>query len=571
MLTRSRYKSCAPLQTISRIKEILSNIGLILEEEWFQNKGGADSCRIRIINSGLSKFDIGTNGKGMNRDFALASAYAEFMERLQNKALFREGLKYATPYLRGIVPADFIETLQTKNILLDFLYFPDEVIHDNIIHAKFENLQSGQLEYFPIGLYRSMCGSTGLCAGNTREEALCQGLNEIIERYVLWGIFYDKIKPLNFLSLHDFQGHEIYDNLHKLSQEFNITIHNWAPQFDGIPVIGLLLSRKSDNTYTYRLGADFNAITALERCYTEIFQGKDVLTHLLKERKTDYQISIDDYYRCRHNGTGVFPEFLIEEDSSIANCHTSIDVFPHHDFNTYNEELGYYLSFLYRLGKDVYVRDNSYLGFPAFAVYVPDLSNPFAVERSESWSDWKAQKEEEFNYIESRYNLRKALKEDIVQPISQHYIEDSVIRLNPWNSAEQNKFYYNMAEALRYIKIKNWSNAVKAINKLIGYLCHYGCTEKSPIIKPYKKLADILENLNQRGTIDSNLFNDHLALTLMDLIKNPSNSLGTIKIPSCFDCLNCSITDCCHYFDIVALEKNIQNLQKVKHNERNVV
>ena len=47
-------------------------------------------------NDGLGNFNIGTNGKGMNELYAKANAYGEFMERLQNKALFRTNLKYAT-------------------------------------------------------------------------------------------------------------------------------------------------------------------------------------------------------------------------------------------------------------------------------------------------------------------------------------------------------------------------------------------------------------------------------------------------------------------------------------------
>lgn len=566
MFSRSRYKSCSPLKTITRIKGILTDIGLELEEEWYQNKGGVDSCRIRIINKGLSKFDIGTNGKGMNRDYALASAYAEFMERLQNKAMFREGLKYASPYLKVVVPTDFTANLQNNNLLLDFLYFPDEVVYNKIIHAKFENLSSKQLEYFPIGLYRSMCGSTGLCAGNSREEALCQGLNEIVERYVLWGIFHEKIKPHHFMSLNLFQGHEIYVKLQNLSKEYNITIHNWAPQFGGVPVIGLLLSRKSDDSYTYRLGADFNAITALERCYTEIFQGKNTMSHLLKEKKLDYRISIDDYYRCRHNGTGVFPAFLTEDVYSPSDSE-----FPHHDFKTYQEELNYYISFLHRLGKNIYVRNNSYLGFPSFAVYVPGMSNPFAVEGSESWTTWKVRKTEEFDHIESRYNLQEALKNDVVYPISHHYIEDSVIRLNPWNDAKQNIFYYDLAESLRFIRNKRWSDAADSISKLLNYLRSIGCTDESAIIKSYKKLYEILEILSQKGHIDSKLQNDPLTSALMDLINNPSDSLSTIGVPICFECLKCSMNNSCHYFDIVALEKKLQIRQKENQDERDLV
>lgn len=36
----------------------------------------------------MSVFNIGTNGKGRSYDFSLASGYAEFMERFQNRLVF---------------------------------------------------------------------------------------------------------------------------------------------------------------------------------------------------------------------------------------------------------------------------------------------------------------------------------------------------------------------------------------------------------------------------------------------------------------------------------------------------
>lgn len=45
--------------------------------------------------------DIGTNGKGGSYQYALASGYAEFMERLQNGILFR-GYKNATRLIKKL-------------------------------------------------------------------------------------------------------------------------------------------------------------------------------------------------------------------------------------------------------------------------------------------------------------------------------------------------------------------------------------------------------------------------------------------------------------------------------------
>ena len=94
MYTRTRYKECNPKDTVERIKTILSELEIQTDVQWYNNIGSDFSCRVRIINNHMKLFDIGTNGKGMTKEYALASAYAELMERLQNKSLFRDGLKF---------------------------------------------------------------------------------------------------------------------------------------------------------------------------------------------------------------------------------------------------------------------------------------------------------------------------------------------------------------------------------------------------------------------------------------------------------------------------------------------
>lgn len=502
MYTRIRYKYCSPQETVDRIKKILKSINFDVEEEWFTNCGGADSCRIRIINNGLRQFDIGTNGKGMSREFALASAYGEFMERLQNKTLFREGLKYSTKYCQKIMPTNFTNYLRENGLELNFLYFPDEIYREGTILAPFVEYISNKSVLFPISKYRSQCGSTGLCAGNTKEEAICQGLNEIVERYVLRQIFDKQPHPKHLLKLDDFVGFEIYDKLKQLESDYCITIHTWHLDFFGFPVIGLLLQRKSDNAYTYRLGADFNAVTALERCFTEIFQGEDVLPKLLKPFDENYMSTWADYMNCRHNGTGIFPISLIEGDNGAKYV-----PFTHYDFASYEEELDYYMSVFRDNGFEVYIKDNSFLRFPAYAIYIPGISNPQDIAQLSNKSAEINSDEYHFDYIEGRYNLLDMLSKKNPQPISSVWIDTAIIRLNPWNSSKSNLFYFNLVSALRYMVIKDWDNAYTQIEKLIDFLTKHGVDSNSPVIEAYRSILKTIKSVPNREpkTMDLNL------------------------------------------------------------------
>lgn len=88
MYLRSKYKSSTPDATVARIESICHNIGIGFECINYSNVNADHSCRLIMVNDNLRCFNNGTNGKGMDEMYAKASAYGEFMERLQNKALF---------------------------------------------------------------------------------------------------------------------------------------------------------------------------------------------------------------------------------------------------------------------------------------------------------------------------------------------------------------------------------------------------------------------------------------------------------------------------------------------------
>lgn len=73
------YKADTPEHTVQRIKDIISRHEIPVIEQALGDGDMFCSCRIYISHDDDSS--IGTNGKGMNRQYAMASGYAEFMER----------------------------------------------------------------------------------------------------------------------------------------------------------------------------------------------------------------------------------------------------------------------------------------------------------------------------------------------------------------------------------------------------------------------------------------------------------------------------------------------------------
>ena len=93
-LQERRYKEVPPEETVKKIKSILKEMKIDVEEVWDKKSSvGTYSLRVRIKGT-----DMGQNGKGMTKEFAMASAYAEFLERFQN-GVFRFRLEKPTQEL----------------------------------------------------------------------------------------------------------------------------------------------------------------------------------------------------------------------------------------------------------------------------------------------------------------------------------------------------------------------------------------------------------------------------------------------------------------------------------------
>ena len=88
--TDAEFKDARPVDTVNRIKEILKKYGVETVETW--GESNVPNCySVRVTIAGTK---IGTNGKGVNKEFALASGYGEFMERLQMGNIWKNKLSF---------------------------------------------------------------------------------------------------------------------------------------------------------------------------------------------------------------------------------------------------------------------------------------------------------------------------------------------------------------------------------------------------------------------------------------------------------------------------------------------
>lgn len=401
-----KYKAELPEKTVTTIRTILyEKLGIILEEADFISEGGFYSTRIKIGNYSLADSDYGTNGKGMTFSYALASAHGEFMERLQNQAIIRSNsLAYKNSsfiYNNN----EYISFLEKNNLLLKYQYAPDEeyaiVTEDNceellgnigfpdkvtlrkrylgkrLTMLPFYNTTKKTIELLPYEIVFNNCTSNGMCAGNTPKEALIQGLSEIIERYVVREI-YTRGLSLPTIPESYFAGTEILKKLHLLKEKYG---KNWiflikdCSLSRNYPAIGILMINHIERKYLFHLGVDPSPITALERSLTEIFQGREIAAILDMDYSIqngmlyDPNIMDEEFYKTCITGSGHYPITILDEPD---NSH----------FLGFDESWGISddkdLDKLIRLiedeGREIFIRDVSFLGFPAYCIYIPGIT-----------------------------------------------------------------------------------------------------------------------------------------------------------------------------------------------------
>ncbi|MBU3089188.1 YcaO-like family protein [Clostridium gasigenes] len=393
---KNHYKIISPEITVNKIKAILKTIDIEVEEDWLPISSiETNSLRLQIKGS-----SIGTNGKGVSREYARASAYAEFMERLQNSWLTRY-------YFRGNKNNIYHSYDEKKFTIEDVIRMDNEFIKmilvqrntnnlsdkekfnvfkklhkvearltgddNNFIMLPFYCVRKRSVEYLPYNLYTSYYGSNGMCAGNSPEEALIQGFSEIMERYV------GKLIITNKYTLPDIPDEYVakFPYVYKMYMELKKIDGYTVMLKDGslmgkYPVAVLIIIQKNTGFYGMKLGSHPDFGVAMERTFTEAAQGGDITEYVGKSvlnfgnNIVMNDVNISNMFKT---GKGQLPFELLLDKPSFDFVEMP-DVSEDSDTVMLNRLIETFVAD----GKDIFIRNVSYTGFPSFQVIIPTVS-----------------------------------------------------------------------------------------------------------------------------------------------------------------------------------------------------
>lgn len=387
-----KYKTCPPAETVARIRQILHERDLTVDESWVDS-GVEDIASVRITIRGT---DVGQNGKGTNREFAAASGYAEFMERLATGYLLPERLsamhdrqwltveetvERGGDLLRGTCQAIRDQDGGPAFLPLDIEtcvrgWSFDAREDGRIAAIPFRTLGGDRLAYLPESMLRSYYFTNGSCAGNRRDEALVQGLSELCERYATRRIIQERLTPPRIPDETLAAWPSLYQAVESIRahEQFDLTMLD-ASLGMGLPVVAAMLVDLRRAKVALRFGAHPRFEIAAERCLTEILQGR----HIERlENVATYDVRGEasagghlNYFNLIKTATGTPPaELFLDAPSWAVQPCTEAPA-------TIEGQLDCLVQLFGRLSWEVYVRDCTHLGFPVYQLVVPGVSMAF--------------------------------------------------------------------------------------------------------------------------------------------------------------------------------------------------
>lgn len=523
-----------PKETIKQIKKILKTNNIKVKEYKVKNIY-KDFYSIRLELKDF--YNLGSNGKGLTKALAKASAYAELMERLESRMLINTHYlnKKNTFISYPDEKEDLNELNKNKQLLKSFFeknikissFMKDNSKFSHV--SKYKNLFTTKYEYLPSKLINATSFSNGLCAGNNYYEAISQGICEIFERYTYRQILLNEIYLPN-LTIDDSLPINARINYLK-SKGFNITIKDCT--LGTYPVIGVYITNPENTKYIFTIGSDPNLNIAIQRCLTEAFQGLTTDEEILKKMKPinnnyDSLSSFDkksNWLQNYSSNNGIHPKKIFSSNKTKAYQKTKI----FSNLETNKQIYHYLLNIIKSNNLSIYIKDFSYLGFNSYKVFIPTLSNIEPINNNEKniIKNFELLKEVYFNLENaSSDKLTKAsnLIEEIL-PNSKY----SFIKLGNYFHANNyiKTFYNDITFELLYILINYKLNKKIDLNLLNN-----------------KKLIDYLISINS---------SDKYTYIINDL---------KLTLPTCPNCSTCKVRRTCKYKAWQKLNKTLKDKEK---------
>lgn len=605
MKNYKKYKEFNPEHTINSIRTILKDWGILLLDS-VADSDGIFACRIILGNQNLDKLQIGMNGKGSTFEYALASGYAEFMEKIQNRFLCdHTHTFYGTKKFIDTLPdnSKFRKRLYEEEIVLDFRYdereeywsldkvlniFGNELMllyHANeikelksmlidIIGAEEDNIlmipcfsQKDNSEVFiPIDLILPAVGSNGMTAGNSESEALLHGFCEIFERYALKNIYYNKLTPPT-IPIEEFVGTPVYEKIKYLMEEkgYEIIIKDCSLG-KGLPVYGVIIIDKQNHLYNFKLGSEHVPYVAVERCLNEAYQSTNGFIGVpidfswanSQENTANEDTVNSNYHKILESSSGLWPLSILYSTPSYEYLGENPGFGISNDI-----DLQHCFDVVKKLGFNIYIRNNSITDFPAYYIIIPGMNQVLYSQQEYKNKFGKGI----LTYMRSYPRLMNSSSSE-VKRLAQAI--ECRLQNGYFIDITHDYFLYNTHESILNLDINIFLcmlfyNA-EDFSKSKMYLDRYikNRASRNHYLHAFSSFIQFahIENLSMDEVkiIMNNLYGKKITYQIISDMADSQKILEQYDFPTCFNCESCKVERNCQFFKMIRIESEVNKL-----------
>jgi len=283
--TYDQDKVCTPEETVARFHKRLDEVNLDILREVKRIDNGRLDIPVYFSLTGKDAFNtIGTKkqmGKGSTPEQSRASACMELGERFSFFSFLKNADNYELGDYKSIKAAGYpvlaidklLESVHDTNLKPEIL---ENLLSDLPMRWTWAtNITTGEDVFIPFSWFFAINEFNGPSAGNSYEEAILQGVSEIIERHVCAVVTKDRINTpgIDQNSVTDPVARELLDKFNKCG--IKVYLNDFTLD-TGIPTVGALcwdpatFPEKSEIVYT--AGTTPDPDKALIRALTEVAQ-----------------------------------------------------------------------------------------------------------------------------------------------------------------------------------------------------------------------------------------------------------------------------------------------------------
>lgn len=558
-----KQKDVSPKETISKIRSILENLGIFTYERFWFNII-EDIYSVRIMTSNLG--GIGTNGKGITIELALASAYAEFMERLQNFALVQKNYGLMREFKIEEPDLKFLKKKDINKKIINSIggnRTPNNIVNEDKMRClPFYHVNKDKIEYIPDNI-NSFITSNGFCAGNSAPEAITQGLCEILERYSAIAI-YEQDLDIPTIPLEDIKELSVFKYSLELKKKgYDLIVKDCT--LDGfIPVLAVVIFNKDHSKCIVNFGSDLNFEVALMRCFTEAYQGiisfNDENRYMAinysqyKTNPLPIRRSKEDYYALK-----ILDKLLVS--ATKPNYEGAFQ----REFINNNESLKFLSNKLIERKYDIYIRDVSFLGFPSYFVYVPGLSEGYSIEEVNVFHQLYVKTPPVILTLPTAtqdmiQQYTKAIEEALKNEYfylsygfedNEKFIRDSSKGVQLKANSDLYSLNLQYLLSILYYKLEDYEKAMyyldlyltdlKTRGRDLANTKYYKCAVYYHRLRAQKKPINVIKSTMKE------IFGESVSNEVLADLSDPDSIFQYLKLPNCGNCSNCDVqTECCY-------------------------